>query len=49
MLAHKEYLGSISGDGFTEGSDFLPIALSRWAKRNRVSVSSVSVVKKYSC
>jgi len=41
MLAHKENPISNKQFDITEGRCFLPIAVSRWAKRNTVSVSSV--------
>jgi hypothetical protein len=43
MLTHKESFIPTSGNGFTEGSGFLAIAVSRWAKRKCISVSSVSL------
>jgi hypothetical protein len=39
----KKILVKISNAIITEGTGFLPIAVSRWAKRNSVSVSFVSL------
>jgi hypothetical protein len=40
MLTHKEKLIPTISTGFSEGLGFLAIAVSRWAKRRCISVSS---------
>jgi hypothetical protein len=41
MLAHNENLHSNEYVGKIKGADFLLIAVSRWAKRNSLSATSV--------